>query len=93
MENTKSMFSTRPSGGCVHVAQMPLAMVHSGEIVKVETIRGKDEVKRFLSNLGFVESAEIQVVSELNGNMIVTVKGTRVAISKSMASRVFTVPA
>ena len=69
---------------------MPLAMAEAGKTVEVHAIRGKDEVRRFLQNLGFAEGAQVSVVSELNGNMIVNVKGTRVAISKSMASRILT---
>ena len=71
-------------------AQMPLAMVQAGETVHILSIRGKDETRRFLNNLGFVEGTEVVVVSELSGNMIVSVKGTRVAISKSMDNRVLT---
>ena len=51
-------------------------------------VGGKDEVRRFLQNLGFVEGAEITVVSELSGNMIINVKDTRIAIDKSMANRI-----
>lgn len=69
---------------------LPLSMVRAGELVKVKSISGKDDIKRFLSNLGFVEDAEVTVVSEMHGNVIVNVKGTRVAINKSMASRVLT---
>ena len=69
---------------------MPLSMVRRGEKVRVKSISGKDDTRRFLSNIGFVEDAEVSVVSEMNGNVIVNVKGTRVAISKSMASRVLT---
>lgn len=71
-------------------AILPLAMVRTGEQVKVKSISGKDETRLFLSNLGFVEDAEVSMVSELNGNVIVVVKGTRIAISKAMASRVMT---
>ncbi|KLU63466.1 FeoA domain protein [Peptococcaceae bacterium CEB3] len=70
---------------------LPLSMVRAGERVRVKSISGKDETMRFLSNMGFVEDTEVTVVSEMNGNVIVNVKGTRVAISKSMASRVLTV--
>lgn len=70
---------------------LPLSMVCAGERVKVKSISGKDDIKRFLSNIGFVEDTEVTVVSEMNGNVIVNVKGTRVAISKSMANRVLTV--
>ncbi len=67
---------------------MPLSMARSGQKVQVKAIRGKDETRRFLSNIGFVEDAEVSIVSEMGGNVIVNVKGTRVAISRSMASRV-----
>lgn len=70
---------------------MPLSMVRTGEKVRVKSISGKDDTRRFLSNIGFVEDAEVAIVSELNGNVIVNVKGTRVAISRAMANRVLTV--
>ena len=69
---------------------MPLSMVRSGEKVRVKHITGKDETRHFLGNIGFVEDAEVRVVTEMNGNVIVNIKGTRVAISKAMASRVLT---
>ena len=79
-----------PPAPAAQVMLMPLAMAEAGKTVEVHAIRGKDEVRRFLQNLGFAEGAQVSVVSELNGNMIVNVKGTRVAISKSMASRILT---
>ena len=65
---------------------MPLSMAVIGEKKRVIKVGGKDEVRRFLQNLGFVEGAEITVVSELSGNMIINVKDTR--IDKSMANRI-----
>ena len=49
---------------------------------------GADDTKRFLANLGFVDGSRVSVVSELSGNMIVTVKDARVAINKEMAKHV-----
>jgi ferrous iron transport protein A len=69
---------------------IPLSMVRTGEKVRVKFITGKDTTRHFLGNIGFVEDAEVSVVTEMNGNVIVNIKGTRVAISKSMASRVLT---
>lgn len=69
---------------------IPLSMVRIGEKVRVKSITGKDESRHFLGHIGFVEDAEVSVVTEMSGNVIVSVKGTRVAISKSMASRVLT---
>ena len=67
---------------------MPLSRAVIGEKKRVIKVGGKDEVRRFLQNLGFVEGAEITVVSELSGNMIINVKDTRIAIDKSMANRI-----
>ncbi len=67
---------------------MPLAMMSKGTTGRICSIRGKDDVRRFLANLGFVENAEVQVISEVGGNLIVAVKGTRVAVSRAMASRI-----
>lgn len=67
---------------------MPLAMAKTGEINAIRRIGGKEEVRRFLESLGFVLGAEVSVVSEMNGNLIVNVKGSRVAISKEMAKKI-----
>ncbi len=67
---------------------MPLSMVREGEKCKVVKVTGKDETRRFLENLGFVEGSEVTVVSEISGNLIVNIKDSRVAIDKSMANRI-----
>ena len=67
---------------------MPLTMAQSGTVNTVKKITGKDEVRRFLASLGFVEGGSVTVVSELGGNLIVNVKDARVALSTSMASRI-----
>ena len=67
---------------------MPLTMATSGEINIVKRIQGRDETKRFLESLGFVEGGQVQVISEISGNLIVNVKDTRIALSKSMANRI-----
>ena len=49
---------------------------------------GAEETKRFLAGLGFVENAEVSVISKLNGNLIVNIKDSRVAINEDMAKRI-----
>ena len=39
-------------------------------------------------NLGFVSGGTVTVISEINGNMIVNVKDSRVAIGKDMANHI-----
>ena len=67
---------------------MPLSMVKQGEPNVIRKVGGKEETKRFLENLGFVTGGTVIVVSEMNGNMIVNVKDSRVAIGKDMANKI-----
>lgn len=67
---------------------MPLSFSPAGSMVSIKAIKGNDESKRFLESLGFVVGGSVTVISELNGNLIVNVKDTRVAISRSMANRI-----
>lgn len=70
------------------IAIMPLTLADTGVPATIKAIRGKDQTRRFLQNLGFVEGASVSVVSSLAGNLIVSVKDTRVAISQQMAARI-----
>ena len=67
---------------------MPLTMAPSGQQNIVKKISGKDETRRFLESLGFIEGGTVTVVSQMGGNLIVNVKDTRIALSKSMANRI-----
>ena len=67
---------------------MPLAMVNKGEEQLIKKVGGKEETRRFLENLGFVPGGEVTVVSEIDGNMIVNIKDSRVAIGKDMANKI-----
>ena len=49
---------------------MPLTMLSVGESETIKRITGKDETRKFLANLGFVEGEKVTVVSTLNGNLI-----------------------
>ena len=67
---------------------MPLSMVKGGETNIIRKIGGKEEVRKFLENLGFVTGGTITLVSRVGGNVIVNVKDSRVAIGKDMANRI-----
>ena len=67
---------------------MPLLLAQPGEKNTIMAVRGRGETKRFLESMGFVEGAEITVVSEFDGNLIVNVKDARVALSKVMAAKI-----
>ncbi|MDF2674630.1 MAG: ferrous iron transport protein [Clostridiales bacterium] len=67
---------------------MPLTMVKTGETNYIKRITGKDETRKFLARLGFVEGESVTVISEISGNMILNIKDTRVALDKSMVNRI-----
>ncbi len=67
---------------------MPLSMVKQGEPNTIRRVGGKEETRRFIENLGFVAGTEVTVISVTNGNMIVNVKDSRVAIGSDMANKI-----
>ena len=67
---------------------MPLTMAKAGETVTIRKITGKDEVRQHLAELGFVVDGDVTVISEVAGNLILRVKDGRVALDRSMATRI-----
>lgn len=67
---------------------MPLSMVKEGEPNTIKKVGGKEETRRFLENLGFVIGSTVTVVSQINGNMIVNIRDSRVAIGRDMANKI-----
>ena len=67
---------------------MPLTFMNIGETKTITKVGGKNETRQFLEKLGFVVGGEVTVVSEINGNMIVNIKDSRVAIGKDMANKI-----
>ena len=59
---------------------MPLGMASPGDVNTIQKITGKDDVRQHLAELGFVVGEEVRVVSELGGNLILSVKDSRIAL-------------
>ena len=68
---------------------IPLNMSKLGEEASVKKISGPQALRQHLENLGFVVGGHVSVVSQLAGNLIVSVKDSRVAISREMASKIY----
>lgn len=65
---------------------MSLSMVTLGEIREISGIRGKDDMKRRLQELGFNKGEKVQVVGESQSGLILIVKGVKIALNKGLAS-------
>lgn len=67
---------------------MPLTYAGIGKTCVIRKIGGNLETKRFLESLGFVEGSTVTVVNDIGGNVIVSVMGSRVAVSKELAVKI-----
>lgn len=67
---------------------MPLTMAKTGETNYIRRVGGSTEIRRHLENLGFVSGGQVTVVSSLNGSLIVSVRDSRVAVSREMAEKI-----
>lgn len=67
---------------------MPLSLADENRENIIKNIGGSPEVKKHLENLGFVVGGTVRVINRLGGNVIVSVKEARVAISEEMALKI-----
>lgn len=67
---------------------MPLIFAEAGEENIIKKVGGSPEVKKHLEDLGFVAGGAVTIVSEIGGNLIVSVKESRVAVSREMAQKI-----
>lgn len=67
---------------------MPLTLASPGEQNIIRHIGGTPEVKKHLNDLGFVAGGLVTVISSLGGNLVVSVKETRIALSRELAAKI-----
>ena len=67
---------------------MPLTMADTGKPLMIKKVGGNPETRKFLENLGFVAGGSVTIINEISGNVIVSVKEARVAVSKEMAMNI-----
>jgi ferrous iron transport protein A len=67
---------------------MPITMARTGDDVVIRKVTGSDKVRQHLAELGFVVDGRVTVINEIAGNLILQVKGSRIALDKSMACRI-----
>ncbi|MDO4794160.1 MAG: FeoA family protein [Filifactor alocis] len=67
---------------------MPISFASVGDILVILEIRGNEETKRHLENLGFVKGETVTIISKNAGNLIIAIKDSRLAINHSMSSKI-----
>lgn len=68
---------------------MPLTLLRTGQSSIITRIGGNPQTRQFLEGLGFVVGTPVTVISSQGGNVIVSVKDARVAVSSQMANKIF----
>ncbi|RCX18945.1 ferrous iron transport protein A [Anaerobacterium chartisolvens] len=66
---------------------MPLTMLAPGKEAIINGCRARETTKKFLESLGIVPGTSISVVSEMGGSLIVSVKGSRLALNRGVAQQ------
>lgn len=67
---------------------MPITLAPINKMLKIRKIVADEKTKRHLENLGMTVNAEIVVLSKTDGNVIVKIKDSRLAINKETASKI-----
>ena len=67
---------------------IPLSLADTGKEQTIKKIGGNAEVRQHLENLGFVTGGSVTIISVMNGNVIVKVKESRIAISEELARKI-----
>ena len=70
---------------------LPLSFAKAGSTMRVESVHGNAEMHRHLESLGFVDGAELVVVSSGGGTVIVTIKGSRLGLNEQTARHVYVI--
>lgn len=68
---------------------LPLSLAQGGRVMHVESVHGNDDMHRHLESLGFVDGAELEIVSQGAGTVIVTIKGSRLGLNEQTARHVY----
>lgn len=68
---------------------MPVLLSPSGKEVEVIKIVADDSVRKHLQSLGILIGAMIKPVMRGSGNLILDVLGSRVAVNKDLAMKIF----
>ena len=67
---------------------MPLTMLTNGQESTVKKVTGKDEVRAFLRNLGFVEGEQVRKLLQNRGMAAYLVRGTLIALRRGDAKKI-----
>jgi len=68
---------------------LPLSMAGAGGKHMISRVIGREDMRQHLADLGFVPGEQVEIISDTGeGNVIVSIKDTRLGITSQMASKI-----
>ena len=67
---------------------MPIALAPLNTDMRVVRVLLDDKTKKHLENLGILVNSSIKIISSVNGGVVVAVKEGRLALDRSIASKI-----
>ena len=67
---------------------MPIGLAPTNKEMKIVRILADDKTKKHLESLGILVNALITVISSVNGGVVIAVKDGRLALDRSVASKI-----
>ena len=67
---------------------MPIYLAEPNLELEIKRITGLDKIKKHLSNLGFTVGETVELINVVNENVIVRVRGVKMALSTELAKRI-----
>ena len=68
---------------------MPISLASPCEELTIKRLGGSDKIQMHLRNLGFVEGTPVVIISKIDKNVIVKIKGVSLAITYELANKIF----
>ncbi len=72
---------------------MQVAFLKNGESGIIDVVKGPPALRQYLETLGFVKGEEVSVIQSAGESIVLRIKGSRLALSKEMARRIWLVDA
>ena len=67
---------------------MPIGLAPLNTLMKVVKILADEKTKKHLESLGILVNSSLTVISSVNGGVVVAVKEGRLALDRSIASKI-----
>ncbi len=67
---------------------MPIALAPINQELKVIRVLADDKTKKHLESLGILVNSSLTIISSVNGGVVVAVKEGRLALDRSIASKI-----